>query len=440
MLHDINSNFFLLIYILLWLVTCYKYYHKVKITTGFIIIVSYLFYGVLAFFLYNDKYYGSDYSSLELLPFIYLYAMLYIFLIPVYKYEKSDIMFVSIPNNKIVKIFLLFYAISSLVVLPNTIASLKEGLVILLLDSAGGTDLYRMAQENYTVRTSGVSGLYGLFAIIHNSCSDIAIFMAFYYLTIKNKNRYLLLILIVVFISDFLYPLSKGSRTDVVMKFFSLIVAISLFFPYYSERLRVRVKKLLIFFLMIISIPFMALTISRFSFREGGTMGGMLAYIAQSPLNFNINALDNGGIRYGDRTFNLFKQILGMNPPNDIGEVRTKYYQLNMDDSIFSTFIGDFVLDFGPIGAIVILALLSFFCYKLIKISQKTTSFHSLLIVYFVACVAMHGGMYLFNYSFMGNLTILAFMFTYFVFYWNSYNRKHKQLLQKNNIWRAPIK
>lgn len=417
MLHKISSYVYLLIYVLLWAVTCYKYYRNVKFTTGFIIIFSYLLYGILSFFLYNNEYYGGNYEELTLFPFIYLYAMLYVFLVPIFKYERNNVMYVSVPSRRIVNVFLVIYGISSLVVLPNTLATLKEGLTVLFLDSYGGTELYKMAQENHIARVSGVAGIYGFFAIIHNIFCDVALFIMAYYLTVKGKNRYLLLLLSIVVIADLLHPISSGGRTDVVMKSFAIIMALSIFYPFYTEQLKQSIKKVIIVISLIIAIPFMAMTISRFNEREGGTGGSILNYVAQAPLNFNVNALDNGGIRNGDRTINLFKELAGMNPPNTIGAVRLKYSQLKMDDSIFSTYVGDFVLDFGPLGAFIIFLLFTCICAINIRIRHKTIPFHSLSLLYFISCVAMQGGMYLFYYSFTYNLNIVAALFIYILFY-----------------------
>lgn len=431
MLHNISSYVYLLIYILLWVITFYRYYRKVKLTTGSIIILSYLIYGVLAFFLYENTYHGRDFKELTLFPFIYLFVMLYIFLIPIYKYERN-VIYVKTPSNRIVTVFIVVYGVCSLVTLPNTIFSLREGLTILFLDSYGGNELYRLAKENATARESGVAGFYGLFSIVHNIFNDIAIFMAFYYLTFKKKKKFLLLLLAIVFIADFLYPLSKGARTDVVMKFFTLIVSVFIFYPFYSEKLKNSVRKIFVIITLIVSLPFMALTISRFGEREEGTGGAMLRYLAQAPLNFNNYALDNGGIRNGDRTINLFKQLAGMTPPKDIGEVRSKYSHHKMNDGIFSTYVGDFVLDYGSVGAFIIFVIVTSIFYSKVKISNKTISFHSLLVVFFIACIAMHGGMYLFFYSFMHNLQIMAFLFMYFLLYVDSYNKKNRRYLVRD--------
>lgn len=431
MIHDISSYLYLAIYILSWVIVCYIHYRKVKFSSGLVVILSYLLYGILAFVLYSDEYLGKNFTDLKLFPFFYLFGMLYMFLLPVFKYERADIVRVSIPTKKIVLLFLIIYSFCTIIILPSMISSLQEGITTLLLDESGGLDLYQDAMGSYVKRTSGVSGLYGLIAIIYNTFSDIAKFLFFYYLTLKDKTKLFIIIFSVVFVVDLIYPMSNGRRTDVIMNLFSLIMAGTLFYPFYSEKIKKTLCKSLILLVVIVSVPFMALTISRFSETDSGTSGEMLRYIGQAPLNFNMHALDAGGIRNGDRTINLFKQFIFNDIPEDINEVRLKYRHLKMNDGVFSTYVGDFALDYGPFGAFVIFVFASFLFYNKIHIRHKTISFQSLFLIYFILCVAMQGGMYLFNYSFMGNLTILAFLLMNLIFYIDSSLRYKKDYIYK---------
>ncbi len=434
MIHDITLYIYLLIYILLWFFVCYNHYKKAKFSSGLVVILSYLVYGILSFILYSDNYLGRSYGELNLFPFIYLFVMLYMFLSPVFKYEKSNVTRVITPSKKIIEIFLLVYSFCAIIIIPNTIGSLGEGISLLLLDSSAGNDLYRESLENnsYTVRESGVSGVYGLISVIYGAFRDIFKFVFFYYLTLKNKKKVYVILFCIVTIVDLLDPLSKGGRTAVIMNLFSLLMALTLFWPFYSKTLKKILKKSVLVLTIIVSVPFMALTISRFGHRDYGTSGGMLSYAGQATLNFNLKALDAGGTRNGDRTINLFKQFIFDDIPRNINEVRMKYRHLKMDDSIFSTYVGDFVLDYGPIGAFIIFIILSLYFNNKIRIRNKTISFRSLFLIYFILCVAMHGGMYLFYYSFMGNLHIIAFIFMYVVFYIDHSRKNNIEYLYKS--------
>lgn len=420
MLHSIVSYTYIIIYIILWILICYNYYKKVGVTSGFIVIASYLIYGILSLFLYANNYYGTQYRELTLFPFIYLLFMVLIFLKPVFKYETKSIYRVRTPSIQIINVFFIVYCVSSIVILPNVISKLNEGLTLLFLEESGGLSLYQDAHNNYVTHEVGFSGFYGMFAAINNIFRNIAMFLFAYYLTLNKKNKIIVVLLCVNIVVDLLYPISNGARTDVIMNVYALLMAISLFFPFYSDFIQKCVKKASVILIVIVAIPFVVLTISRFSNSDEGAQGSTLFYIGQAPLNFNAYALNNGGIRYGDRTINQFKQFFLEDIPRDVQEVRHKYSHHKMNDSIFSTFVGDFVLDFGPLGAFLIFVLLSVFFFMNIHIHKRTVSFRALFMVYFILCIAMQGGMYLFNYSFVGNLTIIAYILMYLVFFIDS--------------------
>lgn len=69
------SNFYLLIYILLWVVTILRQQKKERREdVVFYINVLYLSLGVISFILFNDKsVYGIDFKELSLFPFVYLF-------------------------------------------------------------------------------------------------------------------------------------------------------------------------------------------------------------------------------------------------------------------------------------------------------------------------------------------------------------------------------
>jgi oligosaccharide repeat unit polymerase len=182
-------------------------------------------------------------------------------------------------------------------------------------------------------------------------------------------------------------------------------------------RIQRGVRMSLIILAISIAIPFLMLSISRFGERDGGLLGGLVYYIGEAPYYFNQFALDSGELRHGDRTCNIFKQLIGMPAPEGIFGVRSAYPTIKMDDSIFSTFVGDFVLDFGGVTTALLFIIFSIVFSRLTRTNAPNTiPFHRLILVYFAMSVCMQGGMYLFNYSFEGNLQILAILFFYVIF------------------------
>ena len=161
-----------------------------------------------------------------------------------------------------------------------------------------------------------------------------------------------------------------------------------------------------------------AVTISRFEREEGGAGASTFYYIGQQNLYFNSYALDDGGIRYGDRTFPVFKRMLGFdNVPQNYTQRRAKYPNLKINDEVFSSFVGDFVIDFGPIIAVIIFLIFFLYSKEHTKPQSGILPFHRLLLLHFIMCICMQGGLKLYPYSDLGgNLKLIMFIMCYIAF------------------------
>lgn len=210
------------------------------------------------------------------------------------------------------------------------------------------------------------------------------------------------------------------------MSIINIFVAYIALKPMLPARLQKWVRGVLVGLAICIAIPFIALSISRFGEREGGLSGGLIYYIGEAPYYFNDYAFDADGGRHGDRTCNVFKKLVGISSPNGIFDVRDAHPTLDIDDSLFTSFVGDFVIDFGLLITALLFIIFSILFTRLTPTNAPNTlPFHRLILIYFAMSVCMQGGMYLFSYSFEGNLQILAILFFYGVFLLD-YLQRHK--------------
>ena len=374
-------------------------------------LLSYFIYPIVGiFWFFNPMHLYGQTVALQLFPFLYLAAMEWIALRPVLQYDYNHIQRITPPTMVFLNTFAFICVVCTLLQIPRIVSNLADGLRMIVLESAG-SDLYRDSQ---ILETSYDGTISNLPAVIFNIFSPLSFILFFYYLTLEKRQRwaeigFALCILIKTFLS-----LSKGQRTEVTMSVFNLMVSYLALRPMLSARIRRNVQILLMLLAAAILIPFAAISISRFGERDGGLVGGLVYYIGEAPYYFNNYALDAGGIRYGDRTAPIFKSMLGMHTPGGIFDVRDAYSYMKMNDSVFSTFIGDFVLDYGPWMTVVIFIFFSFLCSRLTRPDEPhQLPFHRLILIYFAMSVCMQGGMYLFNYSFEGNLQIIAIMLFY---------------------------
>jgi oligosaccharide repeat unit polymerase len=225
--------------------------------------------------------------------------------------------------------------------------------------------------------------------------------------------------------------IALGQRGPIVEIVFSFIVTYFYLKKFIDFKIRKLISILGIVFLVLISVPIIALTNSRFGDTLGGSSASVLFYAGQQNIVFNNYGLDNGGIRYGDRVFPFFKRILGFeNVPNNFWERRDKYPNLSVNDEAFIGFVGDFALDFGPFITPVILGLFSLFVFLVTKIRKGVILFHQLILLHFLITVCMLGGLKLYPYSDLGGNLQLIFYFLAFIFFRIDYEFKKNRLIK----------
>lgn len=378
---------------------------------GNVIIASYVLYAALAWKLYNMPQPYWDFLPMRFFPFVYLFLMLLLALWPVLRFDSRQITSIEQPSSFVLHTTAGLITCFALVQIPSILQLLHEGGLMQILTNPD------MGQEKYleSIQEAGESGsgISNLTAIVLNAFSDIAILLFFYYLTLPKKHWLLIGGLSLAVIMHILMPIMSGLRGSVVVALFTIIAAYFLMRSYLSARLRKWIDVTGIVLFCIIAIPLAAITISRFNSEDGGAGGSVVYYGGQAPLNFNNYGLDAGGIRNGDRTFNLVKKLIDPSTPINYVDRREKYFYLKMDDNIFYTFVGDFTLDFGPYIAPLIFLLFTGLILLLTKPQENSIAFHQLLLIYLVVCICMQGGMLLFTYSDTAGLKLVVLFCLY---------------------------
>ena len=424
----VSDNILMALYLLVWLLT-FVWYHwrHHELDAGSAIIGSYVAYAAISIISLNDDLFNWMYKPLALFPFIYLYLMLMLALSPVIHLHFHPAKEIEDPHTRMIVPFCWFIFVCSLCILPNIIANFSDGFVKLFTDVDAGHDAY---MEQLDESGDAGSTITNIPAIIFNACYDAAVFFAFYFLSRKEKNWPLILALLFTTFVGAMLPIMRGQRGGVILAMLTIIAAYFFFKHFLSKGIRRAVRLFGIVAVIAMVLPVAAITISRFGETNAGITGYISWYVGQENIYFNNSAMDAGGIRYGDRTINLVKRAIDPSTPKNFVERRIKYRNLEIDDYYFVTFVGDFCLDFGPILAVII-----FLIFNLLVLHQiypkegddeDCISLHNLLLIYFVVCICMQGGMYLFAYSDLGgNLRIIVFAGLY------AYLRLHKRLLEK---------
>ena len=424
----VSDNILMALYLLVWLLT-FVWYHwrHHELDAGSAIIGSYVAYAAISIISLNDDLFNWMYKPLALFPFIYLYLMLMLALSPVIHLHFHPAKEIEDPHTRMIVPFCWFIFVCSLCILPNIIANFSDGFVKLFTDVDAGHDAY---MEQLDESGDAGSTITNIPAIIFNACYDAAVFFAFYFLSRKEKNWPLILALLFTTFVGAMLPIMRGQRGGVILAMLTIIAAYFFFKHFLSKGIRRAVRLFGIVAVIAMVLPVAAITISRFGETNAGITGYISWYVGQENIYFNNSAMDAGGIRYGDRTINLVKRAIDPSTPKNFVERRIKYRNLEIDDYYFVTFVGDFCLDFGPILSVFIFLVFNLWVHHQIypkeNDDEDSIPLHNLLLIYFVICICMQGGMYLFAYSDLGgNLRIIVFAGLY------AYLHLHKLLLEK---------
>ena len=416
-MESLLSNIYLIFYIIAWIVTILLYQKRKKcFDAGSVLLFSYLLYSIMSLFLYNTYNPFFTFTNIQLFPFIYLYLMLMLAFSPILKYDETKIIEIQKPSTIFLNIISIIFIVASLAQLPSIISDFSVNIVKLLTVTSGGQDLYDEAMSNSF--SSGDGDVSNFASIFSGAFFNIGVLLFFYNLTLKKYNILILIGLFLSCILSLFTYVSLGQRGLIIEILFVIIITFFALRKFIPEKTNKIIKYTGVLLIFSISLPLIALTNSRFENEEGGSKASIYYYAGQENLYFNIYGLDDGGIRYGDRTFPLFKSMLGFeNVPHNFWERRDKYPDLKINDEVFYTFVGDFTIDFGPYLPPFIFLIFTLFVLRKTKIFDGKIQFHQLILLHFVMCICMLGGMKLYSFSDIGgNLQLIVYVIAYIVF------------------------
>ncbi len=421
---------FLILYTLLWVMVFYFNIKRQKFFgSGSLVLLVNVICAIFSVILYNNQIMSARYhlgTITSILPLLYLFISELVFMAPLLRFNESKVQQIYCSNIPILRYVSYLFIISSIVQLPFILSNMQQGLMLMTMYDDGGADVYAMTHEANQAKDTGI--IMYISGVILNRLMDIGIIIYFFLISKGEKNKFIKYGYLIAFFICLLSSVSKGLRTGVTLNLLTFLIAYITMRKFLPDNVTKYIKRTFFIIIGVISFFFITITVSRFGDREGGTSGYVLGYVGQANINFANYGLDANGIRNGDRTMNVFKSAFGFSDvPEDIAETRMKYSHMKINDSLFYTYIGDFTLDFGPIVAFLLFVLFSLLINGIVKMKGKTILFHHLLALYFVMCICIQGSFYMFNYSYRGNNTIIAFILLYLILLFD-YNIRKKSI------------
>lgn len=419
------SHFLLILLIIAWVVTLIIYQCRKKvIDAGTILLASYAGFAVFSLLLYN----GGQYTflPLNLLPFILLYILEMMGMYPILKFDTVKVTSIKKPNMTWFYLISWFFIVCSLIHLPSSLAHAREGITMILLDPNGGQELY--LETNASTVDSG-GGISNIFAIFAAAFSGIGILLFFFSLTLDKPNKITVIGLLLSCLMRLVTGVASGQRGMVVEPLLVMIITYFGIHRYIKPKYNKIAKIMGIVVIVLVTIPLVAITMSRFDNKLYDPLESVYFYAGQQNLYFNNYALDDNGIRYGDRIIPLFKRMVGCHDvPKNFWERRLKYPSLYVNDEVFYTYVGDFMIDFGVLATILIFILGTVLFTDRTRPKNGQIQLHQLILLQFLMYLCMSGGLKLYPFSDVaGNLKVIVYFASYLCFKHFPITFKHKR-------------
>lgn len=372
-------------------------------TPSSFLFLIYLIGAFCGIFTINIEGYRDPLTSHYWLPVIFFAFSLFLYLYPFKRFDETKIDVIKLPSLSILNLFSTFLIVISFFAIAYYASTVSSIFVMASLGDA--------RQTIYEGELYVESGLMNTIASVAASLYVFAILMFFVYSAIGGHTIRRTLLL-VSSISQPLHILSYVGRDGVVFWIFTFVFTYLLFRPFLTDEIDKKVKKIFLIGSASLLIPFILISLSRFSLSDTGTGGSFVSYMGQGfvvgPLFFGLEAIpmSNGS------SFPLYWEVIGQRPPAGQGALQIGEWKSWQ----FGTFVTSFSRNLGVGGMLV----LSIFCFLWFAIvfgrKRKIISFHSLFIYNLFFQVYSQGVFYFCQSTRGGNLFIVICFLLFFLF------------------------
>lgn len=306
--------------------------------------------------------------------------MILIALFPIIQINEDRIKGIWIPTPSVIKISCFFCSALSIYSIIMLLPKLQEGILIML---SGSDDIVELYEESKSERmdTKSFSGAINFLGVLSNIVDYFMPILLFLCLMNKNRNKIIFVLLLIGVLKVPLQGIANASRFQLISQLYVIALMYFFFKPYLETHIVKGIKKYFFIISFFFIVIFVTISLVRSNNDDRCTPEyGIARYYAQGPIVFDNFCLDANGTREGHFTFPLILHLLGEKSMTE-NELRQKYYYMKVDNSKFTTFVGDYVLDFGPIVAFFLFVLFSLISCSWLR-NNGTLSFSQVVILY----------------------------------------------------------
>jgi len=258
----------------------------------------------------------------------------------------------------------------------------------------GDVELNRLTVITFQETVLSKFGLINSIFSLFSNLFILAILFAFINYTSDNKKKIRKgNILLVSSFSYVIYVLSYVGRDGVVYWAMTYFFIYLLMKKFIQPSIKKRLITIYIVGISVFIIPFMIISVARFSNAIGGVTWQLLNYAGQELKNFNDSFYIDSPPLNGRLAFpefvNIFEKIGFHFDKATVKDIYPYYLSMGVDPWIFKTFIGDLIMDFGKLGTVIFLTLFSMISRINLKSVSSSGTFNFANLILFLLLFQM---------------------------------------------------
>jgi len=365
----------------------------------------------LSFFILHFSGLFKSVFDYKIEPMVYLSFSFLIVFWGFVNYRDEKINAISIENNFV------YNVLEKLIMVGGFMAILFFSRFAIDHFLSGDIENERLNVGDFATKTLGSFGLLNSFLSLFSNFFTLAILFGFINLIRKKKrSAYLLFISSTSYI---VYVFAYVGRDGFVYWTMTFLFFYFLFRKFLNSDTRKKLIRSFSIAIIIALIPFLLITAARFSGDSPNVIMNMFSYGGQQIINFNDRYQVDAQITYGRGSFPIFIDALeniGFQIPNPkIDDINAIYLDADIKPWTFGTYISSFNMNFGKLGTIVLLVILSSISRKLINknVERGRFSLSDLILFTLLFQFVLWGVFYFRFYS--ANFYILGVIIIYLI-------------------------
>ncbi|MEJ2455326.1 MAG: hypothetical protein P8103_14375 [Candidatus Thiodiazotropha sp.] len=344
---------------------------------------------------------------------LFLSLCLVIYFLPILQFQNRQLQQIEIGNILVIRALTIILLIGSIYSILMFISKVSAAF-------SGDINTYRLAVNTGEINV-GSTTIFETIAVGFSTFFGIVQLLGFVCLFSKLFGKYSKIIGTLLLASSLSYVLNSFSyagRDGVVFWLFSILFNFLLFRSWFGVNLIKGLKHLIIITGILITIFFMIISYSRFSL---DTFYYLFSYISQQMVVFNDVYLLDPPLYHGDKSFHDIKSLF-VSSENLLD--RSQYFQYYISNDIepwrFKYFVGTFLMDFGPLGTLTLIAITAAFILfllfsKTVNSTNNRTIKIDTLFLYYLYCQIGFMGVFYFKHSALNNFLLAVFILAIFL-------------------------